>query len=54
MDRLAVDASSREASRFEPLVSGDVGIGGVYDLWRRAKALVRGERFQPQHGREPS
>ena len=54
MDLLAADASSREASRFEPLVSGDVGIGGVYDLWRRAKALVRGERFQPQHGREPS
>ena len=43
---------SREPSRFEPLVSGDAGIGGVYDLWRRAKALVRGERFKPQHGRE--
>ena len=54
MDRLAADASSREASRFEPLVSGAVGIGGVYDLWRRAKALVRGERFNPQHGRESS
>jgi 1-acyl-sn-glycerol-3-phosphate acyltransferase len=54
MDLLAADASSREASRFEPLVSGAVGIGGVYDLWRRAKALVRGERFKPQHGRESS
>jgi 1-acyl-sn-glycerol-3-phosphate acyltransferase len=54
MDRLADDSMSRDPARFEPLVSGAVGIGGVYDLWRHAKALVRGERFQPQHGREPS
>jgi 1-acyl-sn-glycerol-3-phosphate acyltransferase len=54
MDHLAEDALSRNPARFEALVSGDVGIGGVYDLWRRAKALIRGERFQPQHGREPS
>jgi 1-acyl-sn-glycerol-3-phosphate acyltransferase len=54
MDRLAADAMSRDSARFESLVSGAVGIGGVYDLWRRAKALVRGERFQPQHGRESS
>jgi 1-acyl-sn-glycerol-3-phosphate acyltransferase len=54
MDRLAADALSRDPARFEPMVSGAAGIGGIYDLWRRAKALVRGERFQPQHGREPS
>jgi 1-acyl-sn-glycerol-3-phosphate acyltransferase len=54
MDRLAYDALSRDPARFEPLVSGAAGIGGVYDLWRHAKAMIRGERFQPQHGREPS
>jgi 1-acyl-sn-glycerol-3-phosphate acyltransferase len=54
MDRLAADGMSRDSARFEPLLSGEAGVGGVYDLWRRAKALVRGERFQPQHGRERS
>ena len=54
MDQLAADALSRDPARFEPLVSGAAGIGGIYDLWRRAKALVRGEQFQPQHGRKHS
>jgi 1-acyl-sn-glycerol-3-phosphate acyltransferase len=54
MDRLAADGMTRDPARFEPLLSGEAGVGGVYDLWRRAKALVRGERFQPQHGRERS
>jgi hypothetical protein len=54
MDRLSADSMTRDPARFEPLLSGEAGVGGVYDLWRRAKALVRGERFHPQHGRERS
>ena len=31
--------------------SGDLlVVGGVYDLWRRLKALLRGERFTAAHG----
>jgi hypothetical protein len=51
-DALAVDALSRDPRRFETLVGGQVGVGGVYDLWRRFKALMRGERFRAGHGEE--
>jgi 1-acyl-sn-glycerol-3-phosphate acyltransferase len=50
MDDLAALSQARDATRFEPLLSGAAGVGGVYDLWRRAKSLARGERFQPEHG----
>ena len=48
-DALSVDAVSRDPRRFETLIGGKVGIGGIYDLWRRLKALFRGERFQAAH-----
>ncbi|MBX9624782.1 MAG: lysophospholipid acyltransferase family protein [Gemmataceae bacterium] len=48
-DDLAADAMTRDPARFTSLVGGRTGIGGVYDLWRRAKALARGERFDPSH-----
>lgn len=51
MDRLAQDAIDREAGRFDTLLDGSrVGVGGVYDLWRRLKAWRRGEHFDPAHG----
>jgi 1-acyl-sn-glycerol-3-phosphate acyltransferase len=49
MDALALDARSRDATRFVPLVQGKVGIGGVYDLWRRFKATISGRKFDPSH-----
>ena len=49
MDRLAVDAMSRDPERFRTLIAGRQGIGGVYDLWRGVRARLRGERFQPGH-----
>jgi 1-acyl-sn-glycerol-3-phosphate acyltransferase len=49
MDGLAADAATRDPGRFAELVGGRAGVGGVYDLWRRVKALVRGERFDPSH-----
>ncbi|MBS0643698.1 MAG: lysophospholipid acyltransferase family protein [Proteobacteria bacterium] len=48
MDRLAEDALARDPARFETLVSGRVGIGGIYDLWRR-RSLLRGQRPHLAH-----
>jgi len=50
MDALAADAITREPAAFETLLAGRVGVGGTYDLWRRARAALRGERFSPAHG----
>jgi 1-acyl-sn-glycerol-3-phosphate acyltransferase len=41
---------ARDAAKFEPLLAGTAGIGGVYDLWRALKARLHGRRFQPEHG----
>lgn len=49
-DALASEALARDASRFEVLVGGRAGVGGVYDLWRSVRARLRGETFRPEHG----
>lgn len=49
MDRLAADAVAREPGRFETVLEGSAGMGGVYEVWRRLKAAARGERFRPEH-----
>jgi 1-acyl-sn-glycerol-3-phosphate acyltransferase len=49
-DALAAEASSRDPSKFVTLIHGHAGVGGVYDLWRRAKSWLRGQRFDPRHG----
>jgi 1-acyl-sn-glycerol-3-phosphate acyltransferase len=51
-DRLAAAALSRDPQRFTTLLSGRVGVGGVYDVVRRLKAWLRGERFDASHGGE--
>jgi 1-acyl-sn-glycerol-3-phosphate acyltransferase len=51
-DALAADALGRDPARFEPLLGGNAGVGGVYDLWRRWKARARGESFRREHGVE--
>ena len=51
-DALRAESLSRDLARFEVLLGGRAGVGGVYDVWRRLKARVRGERFRPQHGEE--
>lgn len=53
MDQLALDAQSREPARFLTLIDGTVGVGGVYDLWRRARAWAGGRAFSPAHGGGP-
>jgi 1-acyl-sn-glycerol-3-phosphate acyltransferase len=48
-DRLAEDAIARDPARFETLVQGREGMGGVYQMWRRMSAALRGQRFDPRH-----
>lgn len=50
-ERLAAESMARDPALFEPLLSGAGGVGGVYDAWRRAKALLRGRRFEAGHGK---
>ncbi len=52
MDALAAQAMARDPSPFRALLHGRAGVGGVYDLWRRGRALARGERFSPEHRAE--
>lgn len=49
MAQLADDAVSRDRSRFDTLLHGRSGVGGVYDGWRRLKAWRVGEPFNPAH-----
>jgi 1-acyl-sn-glycerol-3-phosphate acyltransferase len=49
-DSLAQASMSRDAERFETLLEGGAGVGGVYDLWRRCRSYLRGETFNPAHG----
>jgi 1-acyl-sn-glycerol-3-phosphate acyltransferase len=49
-DRLAAAAAERNRAKFHTLLTGKVGVGGIYDLARRAGAWRRGERFDASHG----
>jgi phytoene desaturase len=49
MDQLAADAQAQDPARFETLLGGSTGVGGVYDLWRRLLAFATGRRFSPGH-----
>ena len=49
LDELNAETMSRDPAKFETLLEGRGGVGGVYDRWRRFKAWLRGERFDPSH-----
>jgi 1-acyl-sn-glycerol-3-phosphate acyltransferase len=49
LDRLSADVQSRDPSRFDAVMAGKAGVGGVYDGWRRLVAALRGTRFDPSH-----
>jgi 1-acyl-sn-glycerol-3-phosphate acyltransferase len=51
-DRLAVESIARQADRFDVLIGGRTGVGGVYDAWRSLQSRLRGERFTSAHGAE--
>jgi 1-acyl-sn-glycerol-3-phosphate acyltransferase len=49
MDALAGASVRRDPDAFVRVFSGTAGVGGIYDVWRRMKAAMRGEKFDPRH-----
>ncbi len=49
MDMLAVESATRNPALFHTVLGGRAGVGGVYDLIRRARALAAGQTFDPSH-----
>lgn len=43
LDALAKISIGRDPRRFETLIGGDAGTGGIYDSWTRLRALLIGE-----------
>ena len=54
MNALAEDAIAREPARFDTLIAGGAGVGGIYDLGRRIKAALAGRAFDARHDRDAS
>ncbi|MDG3003508.1 lysophospholipid acyltransferase family protein [Paludisphaera mucosa] len=48
-DRLAESSLGRDPGRFQTVVRGSSGVGGVYDLGRRLRSAFRGESFTSEH-----
>ena len=48
--QLAAAVIRRDASQLRVLDRQRVGVGGVYDVWRRFRSLMRQESFRPEHG----
>jgi 1-acyl-sn-glycerol-3-phosphate acyltransferase len=49
-DELAALAKLRDPALFTTVLSGRVGIGGIYDGWKRLLALLSGRVYQGSHG----
>lgn len=50
MDALAALSIQRESAPFTELTRRDVGVGGVYDMWRRARFALRNGNGALSHG----
>lgn len=48
-DRLADSARARDPAAFDTWMRGAAGVGGFYDLGRRAAARLRGETYSAEH-----
>lgn len=49
-DALALEVKRRDPGDFRTILRGGAGQGGVYDWYRAAKARLRGESFDRNHG----
>ena len=49
-DELAALAKQRDPALFATVLSGRVGISGVYEAWKRFRALMTGTVYQGSHG----
>lgn len=54
LSRLSDDVQSRDPTRFQIVLEGRAGVGGLYDGWRRVAATLRGQAFDPSHEGRPS
>lgn len=53
-DALAERVIARDYSAFKTILHKKSGINFIYDLWRRMRALLRGEPFRLGHGEDTS
>jgi len=51
-DALADCSVGRDTNRLQTVLRGRSGVGRPYDAWRSIRARLRGERFNPEHGRQ--
>ncbi|MDF1755577.1 MAG: lysophospholipid acyltransferase family protein [Verrucomicrobiales bacterium] len=49
-DELAQAVIAKQTDRFETILGGSAGVGGVYGFWQRCKAMIRGKKYDPRHG----
>ena len=49
MDDLAAESATRNPAKFMQLFGGTAGVGGIYDVWRRARAAAGGSSFNAEH-----
>jgi 1-acyl-sn-glycerol-3-phosphate acyltransferase len=49
-DELAALSKLRDPALFTTILSGGVGVGAVYDAWKRLLALLGGRAYQGSHG----
>lgn len=43
---------ARDANAFDSVLTGRVGVGGIYDWGRRLKCWLTGRKYQPHHGKK--
>jgi phytoene desaturase len=48
-DELARLAQAQDPNPFDVLVDGSLGVGGIYQFWRRVKMMLVGKSFHPGH-----
>ncbi len=49
-DELAALSMLRDPERFETILSGRIGISGIYEGWKRFTAFMTGRDYQGSHG----
>ena len=49
-DELAALAKLRDPNRFSTLLAGGIGVGSLYDAWKRLIAALSGRTYQGTHG----
>lgn len=49
LDALNAETATRKPAMFTELLGGTVGVGGVYDAFRRSVSFVSGQKFDPSH-----